>query len=58
MRSIRINGHRIHCMACKSRYAVISIDGFAVCSKCLKAFFAGVKVGEIEALKVYSQVKT
>ena len=53
MRSIRINGQRIHCMGCKSRYAVISIDGFAVCSKCLKAFFVGLKVGEIEALKGY-----
>lgn len=53
MRSIRINGRRIHCVACKSRYAVISIDGFAVCSKCLKAFFVGLKVGEIEALKGY-----
>ena len=48
MRSIRINGQRVHCVACKSRYAVISIDGFAVCSKCLKAFFVGVKVGEID----------
>ena len=53
MRSIRINGQRVHCVACKSRYAVISIDGFAVCSKCLKAFFVGLKVGEIEALKIY-----
>ena len=53
MRSMRINGRRIHCVACKSRYAVISIDGFAVCSKCLKAFFVGLKVGEIEALKGY-----
>ena len=38
MRSIRINGRRVHCLVCKSRYAVISIDGFA---------------GEIEALKGY-----
>ena len=53
MRSIRIDGRRVHCVACKSRYAVISIDGFAVCSKCLKAFFVGLKVGEIEALKLY-----
>lgn len=53
MRSIRINGQRVHCLACKSRFAVISIDGFAVCSKCLKAFFVGLKVGEIEALKIY-----
>jgi len=53
MRSLRINGHRIQCTACKSRYATISIDGVTVCSKCLKAFFIGLKVGEIEAFKGY-----
>ncbi len=53
MRSLRINGRRIRCAACKSRYAVISIDGTAVCSKCLKAFYIGLKVGEIEAFKGY-----
>ena len=51
MRSIRINGCRVRCVACKSKYAVISIDGFAVCNKCLKAFFVGLEVGQIEASK-------
>ena len=51
MRALRVNGHRIHCVACKSRNAVISIDGISVCSKCLKAFFIGLKVGKIEATK-------
>lgn len=53
MRALRINGRRVHCIACRSRYAVISIDGISICSKCLKAFFIGLKVGEIEAAKGY-----